>query len=310
MVIKASFFVKGCSLLIMILLILSAMSPVPASSQAATQAATAQGTVQGTQQAQMQGDTCQQYVKAALEATNKGCANTGRNQVCYGNISIQAVPQSGVTDFTFAQPGQIVPVTSVQRLQLGVLNPDNNTWGVALFRIQADLPDTAPGQNVTLLAFGVTTSDRSSVRTLPSNVAPLVWALPKNATITATGRTDDGSWLHIKMPTDPSTQGWLLASAVTTSSDLTTLSVLDPSKPIYGPMQAFYLRTGVGEAACKGAPPDGILIQSPKQTAHVTLSIDDVKITVGSTLYLLAQSGDARASSKLAVSTLEGTATI
>jgi hypothetical protein len=326
MVIKASFFVKVCCVTLMMLLVLSAITPVPASSQAATQAATVQGTVQGTQQAQSQGNTCQQYVKAALEATNKGCANTERNQVCYGNISIKAEPQTGVTDFTFEQPGQIVPVTSIQRLQLGVLNPNNNTWGVALFRIQADLPDTAPGQNVTLLAFGdvdlqntgqattttldVMTSDRATIRPLPTNFAPLVGILPKNVTITATGRTADASWLHIKMPTDSSKQAWLLASTVTTSGDLTTLSVLDPSKPIYGPMQAFYLRTGVGEAACKGAPPDGILIQSPKQTARVTLSINDVKITVGSTLYLHTQSGDAKASSTLAVSTLEGSATV
>jgi hypothetical protein len=303
-----------------ILFILSAIPPGPTTSQAATQAAT----LQGTQAAQT--DLCQKYVKAALDATNKGCANTGRNQVCYGNISIKAEAQSGVTDFTFDQPGQIVPITSIQRLQLGVLNPDNQTWGVALFRIQADLPDTAPGQNVTLLAFGdvdiqdagqapgpsfnVTTASTVTARTMPSNTGPVLGTLPKNYALIASGRTDDGLWLYVHPPSITTQHGWVLASAVTTTDDINSLMVIDPTKPVYGPMQAFYLRTGVGEATCKGAPPDGILIQSPKQKARVNLSINDVKINVGSTLYLFTQSGADKTSSKLALATLEGSATV
>src|SRR5258708_4072968 len=301
-----------------ILLILSAIPPAPVTSQAATQAATLQGT-----QAAI---ACQQYVKAALDATNKGCAATGRKQVCYGNISIKAEAQAGVTDFTFDQPGQIVPITSVQRLQLGVLNPDNQTWGVALFRIQADLPDTAPGQNVTLLAFGdvdiqdagqapgpsfnVTTASAATARTLPSNPGPALGTLPKNYALIATGRTDDGLWLYVHPPTSSIQHGWILASAVTTTDDINSLMVIDPTKPVYGPMQAFYLRTGVGEAACKGAPPDGILIQSPKQKTRVNLSINDVKITLGSTLYLHTQTAADKTSNQLSLATLEGSATV
>ena len=34
------------------------------------------------------------------------------------------------------------------------MNASTGAWGVALMRIQANLPDTLPGQNVTMLIFG------------------------------------------------------------------------------------------------------------------------------------------------------------
>lgn len=321
-------FARLFCLILLVTLTLSTVTAIPIATQAATQlatqAATQAATAQGTQSAL--DATCQQYVKAALDATNKGCADTGRNQVCYGNISIKAQAQAGVTDFTFDQPGQTVPITSIQRLQLAVLNPTDQTWGVALFRIQADLPDTAPGQNVTLLAFGdvdiqdagqapgpsfnVTTTSTVTGRKQPSNTGPVLGQLPKNFVLTASGRTDDGTWLYVHAPNDASQNGWILASGVSTTGDINTLIVIDPTKPFYGPMQAFYLRTGVGEAACKGAPPDGILIQSPKQKARVNLSINDVQISLGSTLYLHTQMAKDKASNQISVATLEGSATV
>src|SRR5215468_260842 len=107
-------FLRLFCLVFALMLVLGTISAIPDTSQA--QAATQPATAQGTQSAALDA-TCQQYVKAALDATNKGCADTGRNQVCYGNISIKAEPQTGITNFTFDQPGQIVPIRSVQKLQ-------------------------------------------------------------------------------------------------------------------------------------------------------------------------------------------------
>jgi hypothetical protein len=43
-----------------------------------------------------QGD-CPAIVQAALAATHQACAATGGNQACYGNVTLSAVPQAGIT---------------------------------------------------------------------------------------------------------------------------------------------------------------------------------------------------------------------
>jgi hypothetical protein len=98
--------------------------------------------------------TCPAIVKAALEATAQDCANVGRNQACYGNVNLNAEPLPGVTDFNFAKPGDLANVAQVQKLTLSSLDEQKQVWGVALMKVQANLPDTLPGQNVTFLLFG------------------------------------------------------------------------------------------------------------------------------------------------------------
>ena len=98
--------------------------------------------------------TCPVIVSEALEATDASCADTGRNEACYGNIQITAIPKADAEDFTFEQQGDRVSVSNVESLLLSELNEDTGAWGVALLRVQANIPDTLPGQNVTFLLFG------------------------------------------------------------------------------------------------------------------------------------------------------------
>jgi nicotinamidase-related amidase len=98
--------------------------------------------------------TCPDVVTAALTATDKHCVSTGRNKVCLGNASVQADPRPGAPKIKFSQPGDMTNVSSLQALRLGQYDPAASTWGIALMRLQANLPDSAPGQNLTLLLFG------------------------------------------------------------------------------------------------------------------------------------------------------------
>jgi hypothetical protein len=98
-------------------------------------------------------DTCPVIVKTALDATSDACASTARNQACYGNIDISATLREGSTA-QFAQVGDIVDVLEVESIALKPLDEATNTWGVALLRLQANLPNALPGQNVTMVLFG------------------------------------------------------------------------------------------------------------------------------------------------------------
>jgi len=44
-------------------------------------------------------DTCPAIVQTALAVANRACQATGRNQACYGNIHLEAVPQPDASGF-------------------------------------------------------------------------------------------------------------------------------------------------------------------------------------------------------------------
>ncbi|MGB1286497.1 MAG: hypothetical protein ACPG7F_08195 [Aggregatilineales bacterium] len=95
-------------------------------------------------------DECPELVTEALDSADELCADLDRNEACYGNFQIDADVQDG----EFAEAGDITDLININRLDLAGLNEEAGTWGVAVMNLQADIPDTLPGQNVTFLLFG------------------------------------------------------------------------------------------------------------------------------------------------------------
>jgi hypothetical protein len=75
------------------------------------------------------------------------------NQACYGHDQVMVAFKSGQGG-VFGAPGHRIAVQAINRLETGPYDPVGNRWGIALLRVQADLPNTLPGQNVTIIAFG------------------------------------------------------------------------------------------------------------------------------------------------------------
>jgi len=169
-----------------------------------------------------QADRCPAIVQTALAAAERGCAETGRNQVCYGNAMLQAEPQPGDSRLVFRRPGDVVDVAQVRSLRLSPMDIAESVWGVALMRVQANLPDTLPGQNVTMLMFGD---------------------------------------VEFRTPEDTS-------------------------------LQAFYFRTGIGDAPCAEAPNSGILIQTPAGSGQIAFTINEVNVQLASTAFVQAVPGE------------------
>ncbi|MBL8163949.1 MAG: hypothetical protein JNJ61_18320 [Anaerolineae bacterium] len=190
----------------------------------------------------VQGADCPQIVEAALDAADEFCADTGRNQACYGHIALTADLRGDVADITFEQPGDMVDVVSLDTLRLNPMDVETGEWGVALMKLQANLPNTLPGQNVTFLMFGDVEI--------------------RNA-----------------------------------------ISEDDPPNTEIHAMQAFYLRTGIGDAPCEGAPQSGLVVQTPQGAGSVVFNINGVDVEMGSTVFFQADAEDG-----MTVSTLEGAA--
>jgi hypothetical protein len=259
--------------------------------------------------------TCPPAVQRAFETAQRACTNLERNQACYGNVALTLTTRSSVHDARFEQVGDIIDLIHVENIELA---HDANGWGVALARLQANLPDTLPGQAVTMVLFGdvnvtnavpadaqitVRVVNRGRLRSTPSSVnnANIVQTIEANTQLTAIGRTEPNDWILVQVGNQT---GWL--STQVTSGDTTALPIVtDPNAPLFSqPLQAFYMTSGIGDSPCVGLPSSGILLQTPKGSASITLSVNGVTITLGSTVYL--QATDAA----LRVFVLEGRATV
>lgn len=161
--------------------------------------------------------SCESIVESSMQNLETVCDEVGRNEVCYGNRRIDVTLNEGESS-SFAEPGDRIPIESIERLSLSPMDEASGEWGFALMEVQADLPDTLPGQNVSFLLFGGTE--------------------------------------------------------------------ISPSGEVEG-LQAFYIRTGMGQAsACNALPEDGVIIQSPEGDVTVSFSINGVRFELGSTAYL------------------------
>jgi hypothetical protein len=259
---------------------------------------------------------CPAIISTALSAVDSACNETTRNQLCYGNIILKATPREAAATLPFEKSGDKVSITDVKTLQLSSFSLKDAEWGVALLKLQANLPDTLPGQNVTFLLFGdvnmtdaseplvelpVTTTGGVNVRLLPTTKAGVIQSLKKSQTVIGTGRLPDHSWVRVRL--DNGAVGWVAGDFL--SGNVAGLSAVEPNEPFFGPMQAFYFTTGHDDAPCDKAPDSGILIQTPKGAGSINLRANQVDIQLGSTVYLQAVPGDA-----LYVSVIQGHATL
>lgn len=97
--------------------------------------------------------SCDDLVTTALNKANQVCSKLGRNQACYGNNLIDAELQPNATG-TFSKAGDIVSVDFIRKLTTAPLDTSKQVWGIAIMKIQANLAESLPGQNVTFLLFG------------------------------------------------------------------------------------------------------------------------------------------------------------
>jgi hypothetical protein len=272
-----------------------------------------------------QEEVCPAVVRTALELTEKECSDTGRNQACYGHVSLQAELQEGYEDLTFEQTGDMIDLAALQSMRLSALDTQNDLWGVALMRVQANMPNSQPDLNAQFLLFGdvqiesavpevepipavIYADGNVNIRRSPRDEGFVLASLPPGEIVEARGISPDGNWVNIDFPGNEDEVGWISRRFITSDADLEALPVLDALSATYGPMQAFYLETsasGGSEMNCAEAPRDGILIQTPEGAGKVRLWINEVRIQLGSTAFIQAEPD-----SEMTVQMLEGEAEV
>lgn len=261
---------------------------------------------------------CPVLVETAMNITSAECDATGRNQACYGHIFLEAQLKRGAQSLQFSAPGNRVDVARIQSLQLSPMNVEQDAWGVALMRLQANLSATQ-AEDVTLLVFGdaqlenavpeptradltVTARTPVNVRLAPSFNGRVIRTLRPGQQVIALEKLADQSWLRVEL--EDETTGWVLAELLSQPAQ-ESLNVGQRNQPYYRPMQAFYYRSGSENTDCPQSQTNGMLIQTPEGVGEITFLINEVNIQIGSTVYFEAQPGGL-----MTIATLEGRAQV
>ena len=95
--------------------------------------------------------TCPAIMDQVLMEVGELCSATGRNQACYGNLAIEVVAREQIE---FDNIGDMTNVSAIESMRMSPLEEMSEAWGISLMRLQANLPNTLPGQNVTFLLYG------------------------------------------------------------------------------------------------------------------------------------------------------------
>jgi len=105
--------------------------------------------------------SCQDLIDKAIQASGNFCDSTNSNHVCYGNTTSKAELAPSATQ-RFSERGDMLAINQLRRLTASPLKLDGYEWGIAVFKVIANLPRSLPGETITMVVFGNATLDNTS----------------------------------------------------------------------------------------------------------------------------------------------------
>jgi Tol biopolymer transport system component len=243
-------------------------------------------------------DGYEQLVRRALSELGTNCANLDQNSACYGFANVTG-------DFsdasTFAAPGDRAGLSNLNAVQTSALSLGDNTWGIAVLNVQANVPAALTGQSAVFMLLGDVTVENAvpadaalipaapvaitTVAEAPILKAPAakaaVWGTVAGGTLLqADGVSPDGLYVRVMYQDQAA---WVSRELLDPAAGLDTLPVI--SKDSLTPMQAFTFTTGGSAPPSLAVPPHVLVVQSPKNTP-VEIIANGAKIRVQGVIYL------------------------
>lgn len=221
---------------------------------------------------------CDASIQTALWELTTMCADIGRNQWC--------------------SPQQRAELSQLQTAQTSIAHQP-----AGILKMQANLPDSLPEENVTLLLLGdvtiqklpgiiaptlsITTNHAVNIRRSPSSVDWIITEMPAGRQLTAIGRNAAGDWLQVRLPDgdgagpQQDSTGWVYAPNVTAEGYIESLPM--PPLPLSDrPMQLFQFESRSEQCA------SGILLQTPPHAGWIDLQVNHVRLRLNATVFLQA----------------------
>lgn len=250
---------------------------------------------------------CPTMVQRALLELGNTCSGIERNNACYGSGDVQATFTLDAQNPDFDLPGDEAQLTFIETLRtapLIELPEDESDWGIAVLNVIANLPDVLPGQAVTFLLMGdaelenaVTPADArlpvepisvmtivdANIRNRPELSGSVIGGVESNTELSVDGTDSTGEWLRLLW--EENSLAWISRTVIVEDSTLDNLPIIASTTSV-SPMQAFYLRTGVGRQNCAEAP-NALVVQGRDQFT-VNLNINGADVQFGDTVVIQA----------------------
>lgn len=243
-------------------------------------------------------DSCPVIVNQALASLDETCQALDRNSACYGSSYVAASFVSATDVTAFTAPADRVELKKLRSIQTSGLDEASGRWGLAMLNVQANIPNTLPGQGVIFVLMGdasienqvasatevtelvsITTSAAANIRSQPNKRASVVRSVPAGTVLQADVLSPNGKWVRVVIDGLPA---WMHN---TTVKDFDQLAHLPrPEATSMSPMQAFQFTGGIGENQCQQAQ-GSLLIQGPNNMI-VDIEVNGAKISIGSTIVL------------------------
>jgi hypothetical protein len=245
-----------------------------------------------------QQDDCPVLVEQALTDLGQNCDALDRNSACYGYNKLSATFNEEQPDNFFSKVSDRTALNVLDTLSTTPLDTTAKTWGVAVMKVQANVPNSLPGQAVTFVLLGdaqirndvspadaftpadpvdITAIGNVNIRSSASTKANVVASVTDGTVLPADGISENGNWYRVLYNDAPA---WVNVQLVNAPDAAKALPVI--TQDLRTPMQAFYLTTGVSNTACNKAP-DALLVQGP-DTMKVDLTVNGADIKIGSTV--------------------------
>jgi hypothetical protein len=266
-------------------------------------------------------NSCPTLVKQALQAVGNNCGGLTRNSACYGFNRVNAIFSENVNEGAFSKPSDLAGLKTLQSIDTAALNENLKEWGVAVMSVQANIPNSLPGQAISFILLGdvavdnavpadqavapaanpipVTTLNESNIRTLPTTKSNIIGSVSGSTALSADATNTTKDWLRVVF--DNATPGWISRALVKTDGDLDSLPVF--ANDSRTPMQAFYFKTGIGAPACTKSP-DVLVVQGPERVA-VDIGVNGADIRISSTIAMRSIEGN-----KMQIMTIHGQASV
>jgi len=251
--------------------------------------------------AQTDAGACPALVEQALTELGDNCDALDRNSACYGFNRVDATFVEAQAEDFFSNPADRTALVSLDTIETAPLDETEQRWGIAVLNVQANVPNTLPGQGVVFMLMGdvevtnevapedalelgeaieVTTVVAAIMRSGPTTNANVVGSAPQGTQLAADGISPDNRWLRVLFSGGPA---WVSRDVVSGDDDVSGLTVI--ARESRTPMQAFRFQTGVGQPTCDESPPSLLLVQGPENVA-VDITANGADIRIGSTIVL------------------------
>jgi LysM repeat protein len=249
-------------------------------------------------EAQPDVSTCPALVERALDALENNCEALDRNVACYGFNRVDATFTQAVEAEFFTRPSDRAELRVLQAIQTAALDLENGIWGIAVMSVQANIPNTLPGQSVIFLLLGdalvenqvdpdeallpaepvaVTARANVEARSGPGLHTNVVGGVQAGTQLEADALNRDGDWLRVLLGDRPA---WVMRNVLSVPENVDELPVVSATSRT--PMQAFYFSTGFGQPTCNEAP-DVVTVRSP-ENLNVEFTVNGIDVSIGSTI--------------------------